>query len=188
MKINIDEIKKSPEKGLEVSFSDYIEGINLREKAKATLTATASGYRIIISGAIKAKILLTCDRCLNEYVYALETVIREEFVTHDIVPAGQKEYELGENDFVEELKGKKEIDIKDLVYQSVILRLPYKNLCDPDCPGIAEFQKLNNKNEEYTDERLEVFKSFSDNELSKKKEGLKNGSTKEKNRQMCPGT
>ncbi len=188
MKINIEEIKKAPGKELEISFSDFINDLNLEKEAEAQLTAAASDYGVIISGNIKAKLVLQCDRCLNEYSYELAAEIKEEFVNEDIIPADQKEVELGENDFVVELKGNKEIDIKDLVYQSIILNLPYKNLCSANCPGLQEFQKNNYKNEEYIDERLEVFKTFSENKLSKKQEGLKNGCTKEKNWQMCPGS
>ena len=172
MKINIEDIKKSTESKLDINFSDYIEELNLKDEVKAILVASASDYNVNISGNIEAKLMLECDRCLNEYVYNLDININEEFVNENIVPANQKEYELSENDFVVELNGKKEIDIKDLVYQSIILELPYKNLCRIDCPGLESTQETEQKTE-YIDERLEVFKTFSENRLSntKTKEG-----------------
>lgn len=172
MKVSIDNIKKSPDNRLEIEFEDSIEELNHRDKVKAVLVATASNYGVIVKGNIKAELLLECDRCLNEFVYSLDAEINEEFVAESIVPEDQKDYELGENEFVEELRGEKEIDIKDLIYQSIILQLPYKNLCSQECPGVAEFEKLNYKDEEYIDERLEVFKTFLENKLSNKKEGL----------------
>lgn len=174
MKVSIEEIKKSPDNKLEIDFYDSIEDLNHKDRVSAALVAFSSGYSIIVNGKIKAKMLLECDRCLGEYVYEVDADINEEFVTGEVVPADQKEYELGAGDFVEELGDEKEIDIKDLVYQSIILQLPYKNLCKPDCAGSDELQNLNNKNEEYIDERLEVFKTFSENEFSEtKKEGIK---------------
>jgi len=168
LKINLEEIKKIPEKRLEITFSDFIDGLNLINKVEARLTAEASDFGVVICGKISAKLTQQCDRCLNDYAYELEAEITEEFVTEDIVPVDQKEVELREKDFVEELKGNKEIDITDLIYQSIILNLPYKNLCSPDCPGVQYLQKNNYKNEDYVDERLEVFKTFSENKLSKK--------------------
>ncbi|OGI00845.1 MAG: hypothetical protein A2Y25_06930 [Candidatus Melainabacteria bacterium GWF2_37_15] len=165
MKINIEDIKKAQESKLEIYFSDYIDDLNLKDEVKAILVASASEYNVNIAGSIKAKLILECDRCLTEYIYDLDININEEFVNENIVPANQKEYELNENDFVVELKGNKQIDIKDLVYQSIILELPYKSLCRTACPGLESAQETEQKTE-YIDERLEVFKSFSENRLS----------------------
>lgn len=167
MKINIEEIKKAPDKKVEINFSDSIEEFKHKEKIKAALVASASKFGLSIKGKIMGELILECDRCLSEYVHELNAEINEDFITDSLVSEDQKEYELGGSDFVEELNGQDEIDIKDLVYQSIILDLPYKCLCKADCPGSEELQKLNK--EEYIDERLEVFKSFSENSKTSEK-------------------
>ncbi len=163
MKVTVEEINKSPEKKLEINFSDYIENIELKDRVHANLTACASGLDLNISGNIKAGVVLQCARCLENYVHDLDINVSEDFVNDSVVPDNQKDYELTKREFVEELDENKEVDIKDLIYQSIILDLPNKNLCQLDCPGIQGTAA--EKTEEITDERLEVFKRFSENIL-----------------------
>ncbi len=169
MKINIEEIKKSPQNELEINFSDYIDGLSLNNEVSAKLKATASEYGVNIRGNIIAELILQCDRCLENFVYEINTEINEEFITDSIVREDQKDYEHTDRGFAEDLNGREEIDIRDLIYQLIILELPNKNLCKADCKGIEGIQEETSKNNsEQIDERLEVFKFFSENNFSEK--------------------
>ena len=66
-----------------------------------------------------------------------------------------EEFEIKEGQFVTDLNGEKEIDIYDLLYQSVILNLPNKKVCGINCKG-REFLE----EQEIIDPRLEVFKNI----------------------------
>lgn len=164
MKVSVEEIKNSPDKKLKINFSDFIGEIKLNDKVSASLIASVSDYDINISGNIQADVVLQCDRCLENYVHNINIELNEDFVSEEVVPDNQKDYELKEGEFVRELGDAKEVDVKDLVYQSIILELPGKNLCKTDCKGLEELQEsLSENSEEYIDERLEVFKRFSEN-------------------------
>lgn len=163
LKISVEEINKSPEKRLEINFSDFIEDIDLNDRVRAYLTASATDYDVNIKGNIRADVVLQCDRCLANYVHNIDIKINEDFTNKAVVPENQRDYQLTEGEFVEELDEKREVDVKDLIYQSIVLDLPNKNLCKADCPGFQDI--LNNKKEEIQDERLEVFKHFSENNL-----------------------
>ena len=68
------------------------------------------------------------------------------------------EFELKENSFIEDLNGSDEIDITDFVYQSVILHIPNKCVCDINCKGnekVNQYLKT-----ETIDPRLEIFKTI----------------------------
>lgn len=60
---------------------------------------------------------------------------------------------------MEELKGSKEIDMTDLIYQSIILNIPTQKLCKKECQGTEEFQRLTV--EKSIDPRLQIFKNLS---------------------------
>ena len=66
-----------------------------------------------------------------------------------------QETELKDGQFITDLNGAQEIDIYDLLYQSVILNLPNKKVCGINCNG-KEFLK----EEDLTDPRLDVFKNI----------------------------
>lgn len=161
MKVNVEEIKQTPDNQLEINFSDYIGDINPEEKVQAKLTASVCDFDVNIKGNIKAELLLQCDRCLENFIHNVDLNINEDFMNEKLADTYQKEQELSKNDFVEILDENNEIDIKDLVYQSILLDIPNKRLCNEECQGIQN--TIINKNEENIDERLEVFKRFSEN-------------------------
>ena len=66
-----------------------------------------------------------------------------------------QETELKEGQFITDLNGAEEIDIYDLLYQSVILNLPNKKVC-----GINSNGKEFHKEEDLTDPRLDGFKNI----------------------------
>ena len=71
------------------------------------------------------------------------------------IPEEGQEFEIKDGQFVTDLNGEKEIDIYDLLYQSVILELPNKKVCGINCKG-REFLS----EQETTDPRLDVFKNI----------------------------
>ena len=72
----------------------------------------------------------------------------------DYEESGQ-EFEIKDGQFVTDLNGEKEIDIYDLLYQSVILSFPNKKVCGINCKG-REFLSEENT----IDPRLEVFNNL----------------------------
>jgi uncharacterized metal-binding protein YceD (DUF177 family) len=83
-------------------------------------------------------------------------------IKDNIVSPETKEFEITRGNFVEELKGRKEIDMTDLIYQDIILNVPGKKLCDIKCPGSNELQRI--QSEKPTDPRMQVFNKFFDEE------------------------
>lgn len=73
---------------------------------------------------------------MEKFNYDLDFDIDEMYskgsLLGDYDESGQ-EFELKEGQFVTDLNGVKEIDIYDLLYQSVILNLPNKKVCGINC-------------------------------------------------------
>ena len=62
------------------------------------------------------------------------------------------------NFFAVDLDGAREIDLTDLMYQTLILSLPNKFVCDINCNGDEAINKYIKK--ELQDPRLEIFKTI----------------------------
>lgn len=153
--ISIEQIEESDEKTLEYHFLDKIKEIDSEGPIEADLVIRSLGDFIEVSGDVSAVLNLECDVCLNKFKYDLNFTIDEMFAKEALSEEYSQETELKEGQFITDLNGAQEIDIYDLLYQSVILNLPNKKVCGINCNG-KEFLK----EEDLTDPRLEVFKNI----------------------------
>ena len=122
---------------------------------EAHLKIKSLGDFIEITGNVKANLTLECDLCLKEFEYKLNEEIDEMFAKNALQEEYGQETEIKDGQFVTDLEGKNEIDIYDLLYQSVILNIPNKKVCGINC-NKGVFQT----DEEFVEEdpRMEVFK------------------------------
>lgn len=157
--INIEDIENAPDKKLQIVFEDTIEGIKSNLPVKANLEIASLGDFIEVTGNIKGSAILECDLCLEEFEYGFDFGIEEMFAKNALMDEYGAETELKEGQFVTDLKGSKDIDIYDLLYQSVILDLPNKKVCGINCKG-NRFESDENFAQNTTDPRLEVFKNI----------------------------
>ena len=98
---------------------------------------------------------LVCDFCLKEFEYKLDFDIDETFAKNALSDSYGEEIELKNGQFVTDLFGSDEIDICDLLYQSVILNIPNQKVCGINC-NRDSFQS----EDELEDPRLDVFKNI----------------------------
>jgi len=153
--IPIDEIENADNKTLCVDFGEIIDGIDCVTPIKAELVIQSLGEFIEVKGNVKGIVKLQCDRCLENFDYKLDFDIEETFAKHALLDEYAQETELKEGQFVTDLNGDDNIDIYDLLYQSVILNLPNQKVCGINCKG-KEFPTEENM----TDPRLDVFKNI----------------------------
>lgn len=162
MKISIEEIKNAKNGALKFSFDEKIKDINTDEPINAQIIfstiATGLNTKIRAKGKIVANVKLECDRCLKEFFEKIEIDLDEIYLLQEHSDRVSQEVELKEGDFVTNLSGESEIDVEDLIYQSVILNLPNPSVCDINCRGGSHLEKYLAK--ESTDPRLEVFKNL----------------------------
>ena len=154
-KISIDEIENSEDKTVYYDFKDSIEGINSVGPIEAELEIKSLGEFIEVSGNVKGILKLECDLCLKEFEYNLDFDIDEVYAKHALLDDYKQETEIKDGQFVTDLNGADEIDIYDLLYQSVILNIPNKKVCGINCNGDNFL-----KEEELSDPRMDVFKNI----------------------------
>lgn len=134
-KISIEELENSSAKTLEFHFEDKIEGLNCVTPITSDLEIKSLGEFIEVTGNVKGVVKLECDLCLKEFDYELDFSIDEMFAKDKLLEDYGQEFELRDGQFVTDLDGADEIDIYDLLYQSVILNLPNKKVCGINCNG-----------------------------------------------------
>ena len=156
--VSIEDIENAKNKTLSCVIDEQIEGVDALEPIHAELTFKSLGDFVEVEGNVKGLVKLQCDLCLEEFEYNLDFEIDELYskrtLFNDSELSGQ-EIEIKEGQFVTDLNGEDEIDIYDLLYQSVILNLPNKKVCGINCKG-GEFLKEEN----LSDPRLDVFKNI----------------------------
>jgi len=154
-KISIEELENSSSKSLNIHFEEKIEGVNCVTPIVSDLTVSSLGEFVEVRGNVKGTLLLECDLCLKEFEYKLDFEIDEMCAKIALMEEYGQETELKEGQFITDLEGGDEIDIYDLLYQSVILNLPNKKVCGINCNGDKFL-----KEEDLSDPRLDVFKNI----------------------------
>ena len=118
--------------------------------------------RVWIEGDIEAIAIFQCDRCLDtikdEIIADVNLLIRRK--------APQEEEEKEKNDYTIIEADSSEVDITKYLKDSILLSLPYKKLCSPDCKGICPECGVNLNKEDCdcgkknVDPRLEQLKNL----------------------------
>lgn len=154
-KILIEDIEKEVNGTLFYEFNEFMEEFGA--EISADLELKSLGQFIEVTGTAQGKLKLTCDRCLNEYDYDLDIDIEETFAKYSLQDEYSQEFELQRGQFITDLNGEKEIDIYDLLYQSVILALPNKKVCGINC---NEDMFMSDENYHEHDSRMDIFKNI----------------------------
>ena len=156
--LSLEDLENSDNKTLSFDFCEKIDGIDSDGPITANLCAKSLGDFIQIKGHVSAKVFLDCDLCLEKFLYDVSSDIDELYAKTSIVNEysnSEHGFEIKEGQFITDLNGEKEIDIYDLLYQSVILSFPNKKVCGINCKG-----KEYLSNQEVADPRLDVFKNI----------------------------
>ena len=153
--IKISDLKNTPNKFLHLDLEDTFEEI--KAEIKSSLDIEMLGEFIKVSGNITGNIILTCDLCLKDYDYKLDFDIEEMYAQNTLYTEEKQEIEIKDGQFFIDLNGADEIDIYDLLYQSVILELPNKKVCGINCN-----EDLFEKDDSFKvhDDRMDIFKTI----------------------------
>lgn len=140
MKIDLTELlqKVGNEADIEqtekVSFPE--DNLNLTKPIKIKMHLVNTGTSVLLKGKIDTEVELECARCLKTFKLPLSFKIEEEYARKPPAPRGKGEIELKEEDFVYQIEKDNSIDLTEVIRQNLLLALPIKALCKPDCKGI----------------------------------------------------
>jgi uncharacterized protein len=95
-----------------------------------------SGTEVLVSGNVKAKLLLECDRCLRQLELPVNTDFKLEYITGQQYESGHAAA-LSEDELAVSVFDGEAIDIDEVVKEQILLSVPVRALCGPDCKGIC---------------------------------------------------
>ena len=100
------------------------------------LRVSKSGDNVWVQGPVRAKLSLTCDRCLEEFAYTVESELDIELLPK-AVALKTPEVELQTDEMNLYYFEGEEIDLDPYVFEEVMLNLPIKALCSDACKGMC---------------------------------------------------
>jgi DUF177 domain-containing protein len=128
MHINVSDIlAESVGYSREYVISDeqpILEGLTLTKAVSGRIAITRLDEGVAVRGRLTTEVELECDRCLRSFTHPVTVSLRQVFIGHP----GDDQLPISHG----------VIDLDPLVEQEIIVGLPIKLLCQPDCPGIRE--------------------------------------------------
>lgn len=137
MKINVaQQLKSYLGDTRQYAVSDTTEeGFSITGEAKLVLTNRS----ILATGRFNTVITTTCSRCLDEFDHPLDFELSEEFFpTGNILsPTPTPKDEIQEADGFT-IGEDHVLDLGEALHQNIVLSLPTKPICKPDCAGLCQ--------------------------------------------------
>ncbi|KAF0179864.1 MAG: hypothetical protein FD164_1949 [Nitrospirae bacterium] len=135
MKIIVSEI---PEGGLDVELHDRVtaDAAKIVSPVHATLRFDRQESDVIVTGAVEGDVELQCSRCLK--VFSATISSRTDLVYHPFSFIRDAEDGQLKGDELDTTFYKNDvIDTDDLLAEQIVLNLPMKSLCSPECKGFC---------------------------------------------------
>ena len=139
MLVNLTEVFTAEEKVVQVTvplemaeFRSKTGTFQIIEKSPVQLTMSNLGVgKALVEGTAQITLMMECDRCLDSVPVKLELAFSREIASPDIADQAQLE----ENENI--LEGG-QLNIETLMNNEILMNLPDKVLCKPDCKGICK--------------------------------------------------
>jgi uncharacterized protein len=135
MKIIISEI---PEEGIDLELTGRIESdeIKIVSPVEATIRLDKVETDLIAGGALTGVVELECARCLSRFDYRIASNF--SIVYHPVEKPGRHEqHELKSDELDTVFYTGDVLETDDLLKDQLILNLPMKPLCSPECKGFC---------------------------------------------------
>ena len=143
MKLDLSEIARIPgsyaEHEIDLTFRE-VEGITLTAPVHGRMSVSSTGNVLLLDGSVDTEVELECYRCEGTYRQPVHAEFQEEFVVRPPQTPGQ-------GPRVEEERKRRscglffpntlDLNLDELLRQSILLALPLKPLCTEDCRGLC---------------------------------------------------
>ena len=135
--INVTQLLREPVGSSQSHDINGLLGDDIDGCIEGTAKMIRTGRGVLVQCELNADIRLICSRCLEAFSCPMNFTVEEEFVpiadmSDDLALSSSEQSE----GFT--IDDKNIVDLGELIRQYVLLNLPMKPLCRPDCPGIKE--------------------------------------------------
>ncbi len=132
MKFNLASLLEEPA-GSKMSFGIDEAQQELAEDVRAdfvrgTIEFTRTNRGILAEGQLHSQVQLECARCLKTFSQPLDLHLEAQFGSPPIKPQGEAIFPIG-------VKGI--LDLTEALREYILLYLPMRPLCKPDCRGLC---------------------------------------------------
>lgn len=143
MKLDLSEIARTPgavvEHEIDLTFKE-IEGMTLTAPVRGTMVISSTGRVLILEGAVDTEVEQVCFRCGITYHQPIHGEFQEDFVVHPALahhegPRIEEEEEAPESRLF--FEGTLDLNLDELLRQSILVALPLKPLCSDECQGLC---------------------------------------------------
>ena len=135
--INVAQLLKEPtgssqSHDISGTIDEEVEGF---VEGKAKVIHISRG--VLVQCKLTAEVKLICSRCLNTFLCPISFTAEEEFLPISDVSGDLALSSLEQSEGFT-IDNKNILDLSELIRQYMLLNLPMKPLCRPDCPGMKE--------------------------------------------------
>ncbi|MCR4406522.1 MAG: DUF177 domain-containing protein [Anaerolineae bacterium] len=95
---------------------------------RGTLRLTHTNEGILVQGKLTTQVTLECVRCLEPFAYRLSVNLTERFLP---APAAARDGE------ALSISNDNSVDLDEPIREAILLALPMRSLCRPDCRGLC---------------------------------------------------
>jgi uncharacterized protein len=143
VKLDLSEIARIPgsyaEQEINITFRD-VEGMTLTAPVHGKMIISSTGRVLLLEGAVDTEIEMLCYRCGFTYRQPVHAEFQEEFVIRPAQAPGQGP-RVEEDEEAPDVRlffeGTLDLNLDELLRQSILLALPLKPLCADDCQGLC---------------------------------------------------
>lgn len=131
-----------PEEGLRVeeraSLADPYrdEGVQCSLEA-LSLRVEKAGTQVLVRGSALAQASLLCGRCLEPFPFPIDMEVDVKLRPRPVGREGKEEIELSADDLGVGFYEGDVVDLDALLKEELLLTLPMKPLCRPNCQGLC---------------------------------------------------
>lgn len=161
MKIDVEDLVKDPGRKATFAFTVDQRELDLRPdegnfgdfQITAELESTSRGLlgRFSVAGSAQ----LSCSRCLDEFTWPIAFTFEQEWRKQLASSGNEIASWTGEEEEILPFDGRS-IEVGEILRDRVLLSLPMKPLCQPDCRGLCPVCGANLNYETCTCQREEV--------------------------------
>ena len=135
--INVTQLLREPVGSSQSCDINGLLGGDIDGCVEGTAKMIRTGRGVLVQCELNADIRLICSRCLEAFSCPLDFAVEEEFLAaadmFDDSSVSSPEQPEGFT-----IDDRNIVDLGELIRQYVLLNLPMKPLCRPDCPGMKE--------------------------------------------------
>jgi uncharacterized protein len=136
MKVNVAQVRYSEGESVRFELIEEFPSCDLGTEAllfqapvHVQLQVNNTNKALLVYGNIQTELKAICGRCLETYVYPLSLSFQDEWVFRAQATEDLLETAL--------LLDKDEVDIKERIFEQIVLALPMKFICSAECQGLC---------------------------------------------------